>query len=223
MDFNATVDLIIKELEEARAIIDDLKNYPGVPHIQLELAKSKCKSAGEVIALLKDHQEKNIIEEKQEPEIKKGDKEVIPEIVEQEEVKSESQPVAREIKREDLQRDINKKQESVIIADRFSTPRENINERLGIKREDDDYADIIKSKPVTNLSDAIGVNDKFLFIREIFDGNPESFEQAITRLNNADSLSSARDILKSYTENKKETMVTRQLLDLVKRKFPADE
>ena len=53
MDFNATIDLIIKDLRDASDIIDDLKKYPGVPLLQVELAKSKCKSAGEVIALLK--------------------------------------------------------------------------------------------------------------------------------------------------------------------------
>ena len=53
MDFNATIDLIIKDLRDASDIIDDLKKYPGVPQLQVELAKSKCKSAGEVIALLK--------------------------------------------------------------------------------------------------------------------------------------------------------------------------
>ena len=45
MDFNSTVDLIIKDLNEALKIIDDFKNYPGVPLLQVELAKSKCKSA----------------------------------------------------------------------------------------------------------------------------------------------------------------------------------
>jgi hypothetical protein len=53
MDFNSTVDLIINDLEEARKIIDDFRNYPGVPLLQIELAKSKCKSAAELIALLK--------------------------------------------------------------------------------------------------------------------------------------------------------------------------
>ena len=53
MDFNATIDLIIKDLNDASSIIDDLKKYPGVPVLQVELAKSKCRSAGEVIALLK--------------------------------------------------------------------------------------------------------------------------------------------------------------------------
>jgi hypothetical protein len=53
MDFNTTIDIIIKDLREAREIIDDFKNYPGVPELQVELAKSKCKSAEEIIALLK--------------------------------------------------------------------------------------------------------------------------------------------------------------------------
>ena len=56
MDFNSTIDLIIKDLNEASEIIDDLKKYPGVPALQVEFAKSKCKSAGEVIALAEKHE-----------------------------------------------------------------------------------------------------------------------------------------------------------------------
>ena len=37
MDFNATIDIIINDLREAGEIIDDLKNYPGIPKIQVEL------------------------------------------------------------------------------------------------------------------------------------------------------------------------------------------
>jgi hypothetical protein len=54
MDLNATIDIIVKDLNEAREIIDDLKRYPGVPEFQVELAKSKCKSASEVISLFKN-------------------------------------------------------------------------------------------------------------------------------------------------------------------------
>ena len=61
MDFNATVDLIIRDLHEAHDIIDDLRNYPGVPAIQIEMAKLKCKSAAEVIALLKNMQNETAI------------------------------------------------------------------------------------------------------------------------------------------------------------------
>ena len=54
MDFNATIDLIIKDLNEALKIVDDLKRYPGVPALQVEIAKAKCKSASEVISFLKN-------------------------------------------------------------------------------------------------------------------------------------------------------------------------
>ena len=65
MDFNSTIDLIIKDLNAASEIIDDLKKYPGVPAIQVELAKSKCKSAGDVIGMLKN--QNNIFPAKEEP------------------------------------------------------------------------------------------------------------------------------------------------------------
>ncbi len=65
MDFNATIDLIIKDLKEASDIIDDLKKYPGVPALQVELAKLKCRSAGECIAILKNLKETSSLVEKE--------------------------------------------------------------------------------------------------------------------------------------------------------------
>ena len=53
MDLNKTLDLIIRDLEEAREIIDDLKNYRDVPAIQIEMAKSRIRNAAEVISLFK--------------------------------------------------------------------------------------------------------------------------------------------------------------------------
>ena len=57
MDFSSNIDLIIRDLTEVCEIIDDLKNYPGVPAFQVEIAKSKCRGAAELIALLKNVRE----------------------------------------------------------------------------------------------------------------------------------------------------------------------
>jgi hypothetical protein len=67
------------------------------------------------------------------------------------------------------------------------------------------------------------VNDKFLFIRELFDGNSESYEKAISSLDRSSSFADARAVIMSYAGNNMETEAIKQLLDLVKRKFPADE
>jgi copper chaperone CopZ len=202
MDFNTTVDLIIKDLNEAREIIDDLRNYPGVPSLQVELAKSKCKSAAEVIALLKNIQGQPVAEAKKKPEASHPSF-----VITADEIPSNKKKVT----------------ESAIVADTFSHLPNSLNEQLGNLRDDNDVSDILKTKPLTNLSDAIGVNDKFLFIRELFNGNPESYNQAISKLDDAASLADAKAVIMSYTDNDAENEAVRQLLDLVKRKFPADE
>jgi hypothetical protein len=52
MELKSTINIILKDLEDARDLIDDLRNYPGVPLIQIELARAKCRSAEDVIRLL---------------------------------------------------------------------------------------------------------------------------------------------------------------------------
>jgi copper chaperone CopZ len=221
MDFNATIDLIIKDLREAAEIIDDLKKYPGVPAIQVELAKSKCKSAGEIIALFKNLQDSLPKDVNKEPVIPDSEvkEKISPKI--QRTIKHEP---SRASKKDGSSQTIGKKSESAIIADTFSHLSSKLNEQLGSLREDeDDVSDFLKAQPLTNLSEAIGVNDKFLFIREIFSGNQESYNQAISRIEEAESLADAKAILLSYTAESKENDAAKLLLDLVKRKFPSDE
>lgn len=238
MDFNATVDLIIRELYEAREIIDDLRNYPGVPSIQVELAKSKCKSAADIIALLKNMQNgtavrsKVITESKSESVI---EPEFKPEPAQGEQVKSipVEKPVAvkKEVKLEnpvipviEASRGSKKKSAAkTIFADTFSDRPGSLNEQMTSLREDEGFSEIIKTKPITSLSDAIGVNDKFLFIRELFNGNPESYERAITSLDNAKDLSDARKIIMDYTGEISGNDASKQLFELIKRKFPVNE
>jgi len=195
MDFNATIDLIIRDLEEAREIIDDLKKYQGVPFLQVELAKSKCKSASEVIALLKQ--------------------EIPGQKTEDRRPKSEDRRPETEDRRP--------KAENATIGDSFSHLSSRFNEQLGNRKPDDDLSGIMKTKPITSLTEAIGINDRFLFIREIFGGNKDTYSQAVTRLENAASITDARAVIMSYTGENSENSAVKQLLDLVKRKLSSNE
>ena len=53
MDFKSAVDLIIKDINELKNIVDGFKNYPNIPSLQIEIAKSKCRNAVEILELLK--------------------------------------------------------------------------------------------------------------------------------------------------------------------------
>jgi hypothetical protein len=236
MDFNATIDLIIKDLNEAREIIDDLKKYPGVPALQVELAKSKCKSAGEVIALLKNAGE--VLPTVKEEAVQEQTKQQLPEEKKRpsknvnlnppaEESKNESPPAGiippPVEKKEELKKVPKKSSESSIFADKFIHLSNSFNEQLGNLKGEEDVSEILKTKPLTSLSEAIGVNDRFLFIREIFDGNKDAYTQAISRLDNAVSLTDAKAVIMSYTGDNNENEAVKQLLDLVKRKIPSNE
>jgi len=245
MDFNATIDLIIKDLNEASRIIDDLKNYPGVPELQVELAKAKCRSAGEVIALLKtlkhptvDQKTTQIAEpvvkevpqaEKKAPEPEIKFEPATPPEVKKATVKPvrARQEVEENEKKTEIKSTPEKsesiKQGSSIIADRFTNMSARINEQIGTRKSEDDVTEIIKSKHINSLNAAIGINDRFLFIREIFDGNKDAYDQAISRLELIESESDARAVILSFTGSNIENEAVKQLLDLVKRKLTPDE
>jgi hypothetical protein len=256
MDFNTTIDIIIKDLRQAREIINDLKQYPGVPLLQVELAVSKCRSAEEIMALLKTMKQEHQVMYNEEVERVEGvesderidevkfntpsDRDILMEIDDEDEDESFSLPVpekkasevsnllVNEKHKSDDETDIPKKSreklpETNIIADRFSGMSNTFNEQLGNTKSDGDVSASIKSRPVNNLTEAIGINDKFLFIREIFNGNQLSYNEAIAKLNKIENISDARAVIMSYTGEGDEIVAVKQLLDLVKRKLPADE
>jgi hypothetical protein len=216
MDFNTTVDLIIKDLNEAGQIIDDFRNYPGVPVLQVELARSKCKSAADVIALFKTIQKAPVAEIIKESRL-------TPETSQPAEGKAQAERSSPSKDYEEVATLKKNIAESAILADTFSNLPDSLNKQLGNLRDDDDVSDIMRSKPLANLSDAIGVNDKFLFIRELFSGNPESYNKVISKLDEAECFADAKAMILSSTERNADSEPVRQLLDLVKRKYPADE
>jgi len=235
MDFNSTIDLIIKDLKEASEIIDDLKKYPGVPALQVELAKSKCRSAGEVIALLKSIgdtipsdntpiPEKHILQTQDEKvaQAQPGRVDNLPE-----EKKKVSDPAANLIlpieKKAESKGPQKKTAETSILADKFSHTSDLYDKQSESMKAAKDLSDHLKAKKIVSLSDAIGLSDKFLFIGEIFDGNKDTYTQAISRLDKAESLQDAMVIIMSYTGENTENEAVMQLLELVKLKLPSNE
>jgi hypothetical protein len=215
MDFNTTIDIILKDLREVREIIDDLKNYPGLPMLQVELAKAKCRSAEEVIALLKTLNKTTpeqiidpVIPQPKEPETEKKTKvSKVENLIE----------ITYEEENEEI------KVSPSTFADKFTGSPGTISDRFGSGRKGDDLASAInRNKSVENLTDAIGISDKFLFIREIFKGSQSDYEQAIDKLNHAGNIPDAMAIIMSYTGEIGESEVVQQLVEIVKRKIPSD-
>jgi len=72
--------------------------------------------------------------------------------------------------------------------------------------------------PIPSLKTAIGLNDRFLFIREIFGNNTDKYNMIIDHLDKLESIQQAVDYLKiNLTLQKNETSM--KFVDLLKRRF----
>jgi hypothetical protein len=83
-------------------------------------------------------------------------------------------------------------------------------------------ADKLQGEKVNDLKAAIGINEKFSFINELFDGSLKNYEDAIARLNHCGSVEEAGkalDELQSQYSWDAENSITQSFIDLVYRKF----
>lgn len=110
------------------------------------------------------------------------------------------------------------------IADKFKDEKTTVNDRLSEKKEDNSIAAKMQNQVITDIKKAIGINEKFLFINELFDGNMAEYNQAVDHLNaNCKTKEEAEAYIvflkQNYNWNDARTSVT-LFSNLVERRFP---
>ncbi|MBQ8957774.1 MAG: hypothetical protein IJ057_04655 [Bacteroidales bacterium] len=98
------------------------------------------------------------------------------------------------------------------------------SETLGDKmmQEDHSLAAKLQQNPVHDLRSAIGINDKFLFVNELFGGSMEKYNKSIENLNDLKTLNGAMiylNELKIELQWNSSNEAYQKLRDLVTRKF----
>ena len=99
-------------------------------------------------------------------------------------------------------------------------PKRSLNDLLG--QEDNSLASKFQHGHIDDISKAISLNDKFLYIKELFKGKGEDFGKAIQKLNmceNIDEAFQTIDMLKKYYAWDIDSSAYLSLCDLVRRKF----
>lgn len=98
-----------------------------------------------------------------------------------------------------------------------------VNEVAALQGEDNTLNTRLQKQPIHDLRRAIGLNERFLYTNELFNGNMEAFNLAINELNHISSLEDAFRIIdlqlkpKYNWEDTSEAVA--QFLDLVERRF----
>jgi hypothetical protein len=89
-----------------------------------------------------------------------------------------------------------------------------VNDILSQEKSESGYQII----PINRIRDGIGINDRFLFVRELFENNSSKFETAVEAI---DQLSTIQDAVNYLKMNFKwhKTEASQKFLVLVKRRF----
>jgi hypothetical protein len=125
---------------------------------------------------------------------------------------STTRPPMREIpKPEDA---ILENDEKTVLGEKYHKER-TLNETLGSNKAADSK---LMNGPITSLKAAIGLNDRFLFIREIFSNNSAKYNEVIDNLDKMEQIQEAVEYLKNNLTMKKNE-ASMMLVDLLKRRF----
>ena len=77
----------------------------------------------------------------------------------------------------------------------------------------------LSNRPVASIKSAIGINDRFQYIRELFEGSADNFVKAVADLDSMEDIKEAVDYLQTNFKWKKND-TSLKFISLIKRRFP---
>ena len=103
-----------------------------------------------------------------------------------------------------------------------SEPKRSLNDLFNEQREDHSISSQYRHAKVGDLTKAISINDKFIYIKELFHNRGEDFSASIRRLNECKSMDEAFDCLEElkqqfFWDSKSDAYLS--FCDLLRRKY----
>ena len=115
------------------------------------------------------------------------------------------------------------------LADINSTLKEkndsqnSLNDRIGRNKLHASLSSKLQKNPINDLPKAIGINERFLFIKELFNNDSTAFTEAIKKLNNLQNFAEADHILHEELAVKynwkSDSIAVQSFLELVQRRY----
>lgn len=88
---------------------------------------------------------------------------------------------------------------NISLADKFRTEDNSINQRF-VSADNSLLNEISKLNPLTDMRQGIGINDRFMFVRELFANDSEKYNQTVEAINTAGTIEKALTITDRASE-----------------------
>ena len=227
MEIKYTLEILTKDIQDIEKLVANLQNSPDGSTLELDLALSKLRNVYDMLSVIRSDRdlarkttskisgqsppsEAKPVAAKEEPVVKE-------EPVAKEEPVVKEEPVAKEEVPDVAKPKSAPKKSAEIVAEKFEA-ESSINENLAGNREADMDSKLI-GQPIESISRNIGINDRFLIIRELFDGDADSFGKLIEDLDGAGSMETATRLIETVFDQTSDHEGVSILTGLVRRRY----
>ncbi len=107
------------------------------------------------------------------------------------------------------------------IAHKFED-HETLGDRIAMNQNSHSVSDHLHKVPVKDIKAAIGLNEKFQFINQLFNGDSQKYNSSIDHLNSCGSSNRAQEFMKNISQEfnwEKQPSVASLFMDIVERRF----
>ncbi len=225
MNLELVIETINKDMQDIEKSIKKFENRSSLPRVEIDLTLEKVRK---LYDSLQNLIEERPVEKITPPEDKPGNintfeleenssdtdkdiSETSPVITKEPDKKPEGE---LQIKFEE-----EKNAKTEIIADRLQNGQSFMNESLRQQVSSKDLSSRLTSQPISDIGGAMGLNEKFSFIRELFNNDPDKFTETINTLNRASSFNEAYSYLNDTFNWDMDDSQVQKLLDLTRRKL----
>jgi hypothetical protein len=241
MDFNRKLEELLNDIREIEHDAVDIYNNQQLSRIEMDLLMGKVRGLYDKLISMDRHYpyanrppQEEVPPEYNPPRQQPAAKEPTPSSVEQKPQEQEKQTPPKPKPTPETSQELqsqpaseatwkgsenNKGDTPEIVADKYQNSRTFRHDDLASKQPQNNLSSRMQSKPITDLSKAIGLNDKFLFIRELFEGDKDRYHEAIQIINEMPNYQEAEAYIRQrfeWSEDKPEVV---RFMDLVRRKF----
>jgi len=222
MHYKNTVEALYKQIDEIQHLVANMGIDGKLHAIDIDLTMDKLRTVYDLLVSLKQESLVTAPDANTKNEELKNE---VPDINEIETEEMRRKDVKLQVEKEEVE--INEKVRSRVteesnkkyLGDSFKKEKPTLHEELAQKKATGDISSKLGTKPISNIADAIGINEKFEFINSLFDGDKEKYSHTLNLLNAATNFNEAYNYLSSNFNWDMDNANVQKLLELIRRKL----
>jgi len=225
MNFELVIETINKDIQDIEKSIKKFENRSSLPRLEIDLTLEKVRKLYDSLqSLIEERPVEKITPPEDKPgnintfELEENSSDTAKDISETSPVITR-EPAKKPEEELQIKFEEEKNAKTEIVADRLQNGQSFMNESLRQQVSSKDLSSKLTSQPISDIGGAMGLNEKFSFIQELFNNDPDKFTETINTLNRASNFNEAFSYLNDTFNWDMDDSQVQKLLDLTRRKL----